>query len=192
MNPLILASTSPYRQALLEKLGIPFKAVKPHFDEDAFDKSTRYPKDLCEFLAKEKAKSLAIDYADHWIVGGDQLIALGSEIFGKGKTREGAIAQLEKLAGQTFDMVTAMSLVKNEEAANFVTTTRLKMRPITRAQIERYVDADSPMDCAGSFRFETRGIILFEKVEAVDPLVFMGLSLVQLVTELTKRGFEIP
>jgi septum formation protein len=187
---LLLASTSPYRCELLEKLGIHFEAKAPICDEDAFKQQISDPIKLATTLAFEKAKSLAT--VQNIVIGGDQLVALGSQIFGKPHTFEKACEQLTQMSGKTHDLITAVCVLFKEKPHPILNITRLKMRTLSKEQIENYVRRDQPLDSAGSYKIEKSGLTLFEKIECEDFSAIQGLPLMALTTLLSQWGFIIP
>lgn len=189
---LILASTSRYRQELLSRLGVPFTAVAPDCDEDAFKARGLSPRGLAETLALAKAESVRAAHPEAVILGSDQVATVDGEVLGKPGSREGAAAQIERLAGRTHLLITAMALVHPGGVLRHTDVARLTMRPLTRAQIERYVAADDPVDCAGAYKLEQRGVALFSSVDAADHTAITGLPLVALCGMLAELGFELP
>jgi septum formation protein len=189
---LILASTSPYRRALLERLGVPFRAESPGVDEEAFKAMRLSPRALAERLAEAKARALADRFPEAAILGGDQLACLGDAVLGKPGSREGAVEQLLRLSGRPHQLVTAMAVWCRGEIHAHTDVATLTMRPLARAEVERYVDADDPTDCAGAYKLERRGIALFERIEAADHSAITGLPLIALTTILRDLGFPIP
>ncbi len=187
---LILGSTSPYRKALLESLNVEFKALKPLCDEDALKEAfTGSAKDLCMFLAKHKAKSLAEETPNSVIIGSDQALIFNNEALGKGKTFEGAFKQLSSLSGNTALLVTATYLHdSNGGDVFFECNTSLNFKTLSEDDITTYLHLDEPYDCAGSFKFEKSGQSLFTSVETDDPTAIEGLPLKQLLAELQKKG----
>lgn len=190
MKKLVLASTSIYRQAQLKQLGLPFEAQKPLIDEENEKDPTLSPQKLAEKLAFLKAQSLKA--SGQVVIGGDQLVAYRGLILGKAHTREGAIDQLLNMQGQKHELITAICVFEGEDCTPHVDITRLYMKPLTRAQIERYVDLDQPWDCAGSYKIEKHGLMLFEKIESEDFSAIQGLPLLALSKILMKSGFSIP
>jgi septum formation protein len=189
---LVLASTSPYRRALLERLGVPFRSQAPICDESALKGEESNPLLLAERLAHAKAASLVGDEPTAAIIGCDQTVALKGRVFGKPLTFERAVDQLACLAGQTHDLITAMVVIRGTDVVRHTDVTSLQMRQLSRTAIERYVSADQPLDCAGSYKIESRGIVLFEKIESEDHSAITGLPLIALVSILRDIGFEIP
>lgn len=191
---LILASTSAYRKAQLEQLGLKFTAAKPTFDEDAFKQTpgtpVLEPRVLAETLAFRKAQSLARPGAV--VIGGDQLVSHRGNVLGKPHTRENAIEQLLSMQGSTHELVTAVCVFVDETSRAFVDITKLTMKPLARDQISRYVDLDQPLDCAGAYKIEKHGLMLFEKIDGPDFSAIQGLPLLALSRILTELGFSIP
>lgn len=189
---LILASTSKYRRALLERLGVPFTCVAPGVDEDAFKAAGLEPDELARVLAREKTSAVARRHPDAVVIGSDQVCALGDEVLDKPGTRDVALERLGRLAGRTHRLVTAVCVARGDEYREFTDVTHLTMRRVTPEQIARYVDADEPFDCAGGYKLETRGIALFERIESADQTAIVGLPLMALVGTLSSFGFELP
>lgn len=190
MKKLVLASTSKYRQALLQQLGLPFEAHKPLIDEDAEKDPTLSPQKLAEKLALLKAQSLA--RPGSVVLGGDQLVAHRGKILGKPHTRERAIEQLLEMQGSPHELITALCVFDEDRAIPYTDITRLHMKPLTRSQIERYVDLDQPLDCAGAYKIEKHGMMLFEKIESEDFSAIQGLPLLALSRILKDSGYSIP
>lgn len=188
---LILASTSPYRRALLERLGLPFECRRPGVDEDAEKSRWSYtPTGLVTHLARAKALSVAEPRAT--VIGSDQMVVLGTRILGKPGSLAGAMAQLSDLSGKTHELLTAVSVVQKGRVLQHLDAARLTMRSLNPEEIERYVHADQPIDCAGSYKLESRGIALFESIESADQSAIVGLPLIGLTTILRNLGFPIP
>jgi septum formation protein len=191
---LILASTSPYRRALVERLGLPFRCVAPTIDEDALKDKLRgaEPRELAERLAVAKANSVSAMEPEAVVIGGDQLIAFEGSILGKPSTSDRAVAQLQAMSGHSHDLITAIHVLHVGRTHSHTDVTRLWFRALTLAEIRRYVEADRPLDCAGSYKFESRGIALFERIESDDQSAIIGVPLIALTTILRSIGFAIP
>ncbi len=187
---LILASTSPYRRALLERLGVPFRWLAPSVDEDAFKALGLAPQLLAERLATAKAASLR--EPDSVIIGSDQVACIDETILGKPGSHERAVEQLRLLSGREHRLITAMAVSHQDQLRQHTDVTTLTMRPLRRDEIERYVEADRPFDCAGSYKLESRGIALFERIATEDQTAITGLPLIALTTILRDFGFAIP
>jgi len=192
-NPvqLILASTSPYRRELLERLGVPFEARAPLIDEEKEKDPRLSPLALAERLAELKARSLA--GPGSLVLGGDQLVDFGGEILGKPGTAEKAQAQLARLSGRTHELITAICLVDGTGAVHRHTDrTRITFKTLSADQIRRVVLKDNPVDCAGSYKIERHGISLIENIETADFTAIQGLPLLALSRMLKACGLESP
>ncbi len=189
---LVLASTSRYRQQLLERLGVPFRCQAPRIDEDRWKADAGEPRLLAEELAKAKALSLCDAEPDATLIGCDQLVTCEGRIFGKPATVEGAVEQLTALADRSHELITALAVWHDGQVFRHTDVTTLRMRSLDRAAIRRYVAADMPIDCAGSYRLEERGITLFESIDSEDHSAITGLPLIALTTILRQIGFVIP
>jgi len=189
---IVLASTSPYRRALLDRLGLPFRCRAPRCDEEAVKGQEPDARALAEHLALAKATSLLADEPEAAIIGCDQLVAFQGRTFGKPRTVAQAIEQLCAIAGQTHELCTALVVVHRERIIRHTDVTTLRMRNLSRPAIERYIAAELPLDCAGSYKLESRGIVLFDRIQTDDHTAITGLPLVALVTILRELGYEIP
>jgi septum formation protein len=191
---LVLASTSAYRRELLGRLGVEFETAAPDVDEAAWKGRGLAPREVARQLARAKAEAVARVVGDGaTVIGSDQVCALGGETFGKPVTAERAGEQLALLAGRTHELLTAVCVVGPVHGVwEHTDTARLSMRALDAASIARYVAADRPLDCAGSYKLEARGIALFEKIECADHTAIVGLPLVALTLELVRRGWVLP
>jgi septum formation protein len=189
---LILASTSAYRHELLSRLGIPFRSVAPRFDETQLSRDGKTPRAVAEALARGKAASIALIEPGATVIGCDQLVALEGRILGKPGSLERAVEQLETLAGRTHELITALVVLSAGQSLRHTNVARLHMRALRRAEIERYVKHDRPVDCAGSYKLEQRGIVLFESIESEDHSAITGLPLIRLTGLLRTLGYAVP
>lgn len=191
---IVLASTSRYRRDLLARLGLPFRAVAPLCDEAALkaEAALASPEVLAERLARAKAESLREAEPGALIIGSDQIAALEDRILDKPGTIDRAIEQLMLLQGRTHVLVTAVAVVSQVSVLHHLDVTRLRMRALTRTEVERYVAVDAPLDCAGSYKIEQRGIALFERIESADHSAITGLPLIALTSMLVSLGVPIP
>jgi septum formation protein len=189
---LVLASTSVYRRALLDRLGVPFRWRAPLCDEEALKSAESDPRTLAEALANAKAASLASVEPEATIIGCDQLVACQGQVFGKPGSVACAVEQLGAMAGLVHELITALVVVEGERIFSHTDVTRLQMRRLSRPAIERYVAVDQPIDCAGAYKIESRGIALFDKIESDDHTAVTGLPLIALVTILRELGYEVP
>jgi septum formation protein len=192
MPELILASTSIYRRQLMLRLGLPFRAEAPRCDEEALKGKHRDPRTLADFLAHEKANSLRTAFPGATIIGSDQMAVHRNIILGKPGTAENARAQLKAMQGSTHELLTAVVVLHPGTVWRHLDITRMTMRVLTDEQIARYVAADNPVDCAGAYKLEQRGISLFSKIESQDHSAITGLPLLALTGYLTEIGYTIP
>ena len=189
--PLILASTSKYRQQLLTQLGMPFISIAPDFDEDLLKDKGFAPAELSKELAKNKALSVFKNHIDSCVIGSDQVCVLGNQILSKPKTTERAIEQLLKLQGKSHELMTSVCLLFPGGQIQFTNHTSLIMRKLSEGDIIRYVNADQPLDCAGSYKLESLGIKLFEAISMTDHTAIIGLPLIELNNHLIKIGYNL-
>ena len=192
MLPLVLASSSPYRRELLARLRLPFTWSAPQIDESRHgdeDADT-----LVRRLSLEKAQNLRDAYPQHLIIGSDQVAVLGSQILGKPHTLERARDQLVAASGNSVTFLTGLTLINSAtglQQTDCVPFT-VHFRSLSDAQIMRYLSAEQPFDCAGSFKAEGLGISLFRSTEGSDSNSLIGLPLIRLVDMLQANGIEIP
>lgn len=190
MTPLLLASTSRYRRELLERLGLPLDTARPEVDEAPGPGEA--PRAVAVRLARAKAQAVARLHPGRWVIGSDQVAELNGAPLGKPGTVAGAHAQLAAMSGQVVDFHTAVSLVCDGEVLETCDLTRVHFRSLERAEIERYVAAEQPLDCAGSFKCEGLGISLFEAIDNRDPTALIGLPLIALGRLLRQAGYRLP
>jgi septum formation protein len=188
---LILSSTSRYRRALLERLRVPFDCTAPQVDEASLPDEA--PGALAARLARLKAEAVATAYPGAVIIGSDQVAVRGLETLGKPGSVERCIQQLLQSSGREVEFLTAVFVLDAAGRGEaFVDRTVVRFRSLARAEIERYVAADSPLDCAGGFKAESLGIALFERIESVDPTGLTGLPLIWLCGALRRAGIPVP
>lgn len=192
-NPqLILASTSKYRIELLKNLGWDFQSHSPDFDEEKFKSEGHSPSSLSQILAEGKARALKEKYPKAFIIGADQVCALGKKIFSKPGSLEKAMIQLKELQGKTHELITAVSLLTPEgKTRSILNRTELTMRTLSDDEIHRYLITDEPFDCGGSYKLEAGGIRLFEKIQMSDHTAIIGLPLIDLCSLLIEEGFKL-
>jgi MAF protein len=196
---LVLASSSPYRRALLERLGMPFVAVAPRFEEIRPEAGTD-PVRLVTGNALGKALSLLPAHPDSLVIGSDQVAVCDDEILIKPGTPELAVEQLLRLAGRDHQLVTAVAVLQapatgapadgTSRGEHAVVRNQLRMRALTRAAAEAYVRRERPLDCAGAYKSEGLGIALFERMEGEDPTAIIGLPLIVLTRLLRRFGVD--
>ncbi|MCS6969756.1 MAG: nucleoside triphosphate pyrophosphatase [Planctomycetota bacterium] len=192
MPPLVLASSSRYRRALLARLGLPFAWEAPEIDEEASERSALPPRAIAEQLAERKARAVAARHPQAVVIGSDQLAHLDGELLGKPGSAAAAEQQLARLAGREHELVTAVCVLHPQGAERATVVARLRMRALDAASIARYVAADQPLDCAGSYKLEQRGIALFERIACEDHTAIVGLPLLWLSGTLIRLGFPLP
>jgi MAF protein len=188
MSSVVLASTSPFRRMLLEKLGIPFISAAPEVDETPVPGESA--RQLVTRLAQAKAQALAERYPEHLIIGSDQVCVLDGEIAGKPHTTERAVAQLKQASGHIVTFYTGLALYNSANGQLQIECEPFDVhfRHLTEAEIQRYVEREQPLNCAGSFKSEGLGIALFEKLDGRDPNTLVGLPLIALCRMLINEG----
>ncbi|WP_312228559.1 nucleoside triphosphate pyrophosphatase [Pseudescherichia sp.] len=187
MSNIILASTSPYRRALLEKLGLAFECAAPGVDETP--QPGEAPRHLVLRLAQAKAQSLAHRYPNHLIIGSDQVCVLDGEIAGKPLTEEKAFQQLMKARGNIITFYTGLALY-NSATGHLQTECEpfdVHFRRLSEQEITDYLRKERPLNCAGSFKSEGLGIALFDRLEGRDPNTLVGLPLIALCQMLRRE-----
>jgi len=189
---LVLASTSPFRKEILQKLAIPFDTASPEVDEHELDGES--PEKLVRRLAQSKTRAVIADYPEALIIGSDQVACIDGEILGKPGDRQNAMRQLHKASGKTVTFYTGLCLLNARSQCTQVACELFKVhfRQLNEAQIRRYLEHEQPFNCAGSFKSEGMGITLFSKLEGDDPNTLIGLPLIRLVEMLGNEGMEIP
>jgi len=189
---LILASTSPYRRQLLGRFGLSFDVEAPRVDEAPAPGET--PRALAVRLAFEKADDVARRNPSAWVIGSDQVAERDGLALGKPGDRATANAQLRASSGRTVAFHTAVCVrhVASDVTLSHIDRTDVLFRTLDDATIERYLQAEQPLDCAGSFKCEGLGIGLFEAIENEDPTALVGLPLIALARMLRQAGFEVP
>jgi|LakMenEpi03Aug12_release.lakeMendotaPanAssembly.Ray.scaffolds.fasta_scaffold297067_2 septum formation protein len=190
--PLILASTSPYRRDLLARLGAAFSCEKPGVDEDAVKRTLREPAAVVAELAQQKALAVAARHRLAIVVGSDQCATVDGRVLDKPGSADGATAQLRLLRGREHRLLTAVAIAHPGGLVAWTETTRLCMRALTDDEIARYVAAERPFDCAGSYKIEGLGISLFDAIDGADQTAIVGLPLLRLCRELRALGMVLP
>jgi MAF protein len=189
--PLILASTSPFRRQLLQRLGIAFQTAAPDVDETALPGES--PRALVTRLAEAKARDVGASQQG-LIIGSDQVATTGDDILGKPGSHERAAAQLTGLSGRRVTFHTGLCLLNSVNGTIQVAEVpyHVVFRVLGAEQIERYLRAEQPYNCAGSFKSEGLGITLFERMEGDDPTALIGLPLIRLTDMLSEAGVRLP
>lgn len=189
---LVLASSSPYRRELLERLQLPFVTAAPHLDESRLAQESAQA--MVARLAQQKAAALVKQYPKALIIGSDQCAVLGEEILGKPLTHAKARQQLQASSGRTVEFLTGLCLF-DSQTQTFqleVIPFHVEFRELTAIEIEHYLQREQPYHCAGSFKSEGLGISLFKRMYGDDPTALIGLPLIRLVAMLRQHGYLIP
>ena len=191
MKTLVLGSTSPFRKTLLEKLQLPFLCAKPNIDET--EKEGELPQTLVKRLAIEKAKAVTSQFPNALIIGSDQVAVCEGEILGKPHNFANAVTQLSKFSGKSITFYTGLCVYDSEKdnTVALVEPFIVHFNKLSQKEIENYVNAEQPYNCAGSFKSEGLGICLFSKLEGDDPNTLIGLPLIKLVTLLKQQGVDV-
>lgn len=192
MLQLILASTSPYRRELLGRLQLPFEVCAPATDETPL--SDESPTMTAERLAVAKARAVVQQFPNALIIGSDQVAYCGAQRFGKPGSRDNARAQLRSLSGKIVVFHTGLCLFNSQSNRTQVRgiATEVRFRELTDSEIERYVDKEDALNCAGSARSEALGISLLEWMRSDDPTALVGLPLIALAAMLRAEGLPLP
>ncbi len=191
MKTLVLGSTSVFRQAILEKLNLPFQTAKPNIDETAL--ADESPQVLVERLAIEKAKAVTQEFPDALIIGSDQVAVCEGEILGKPHNFENGVKQLQKFSNKSVTFYTGLCVYdsKNDKTISLVEPFIVHFNSLSPSEIENYLKTEKPYNCAGSFKSEALGICLFKKLEGDDPNTLIGLPLIKLVSLLKQHGIDV-
>lgn len=189
--PLLLASTSPYRRSLMERLDLEFSVCSPDVDETP--RAGESPMDLVRRLAEAKARAGAAQAGRALVIGSDQVAVVGGEVLGKPGSAERACAQLTRLSGQRVVFLTGLCLFNSAEDRTQLEVVPFSVvfRHLSSTQIQDYVRREQPFNCAGSFKSEGLGIALFERMEGDDPTALIGLPLIRLVGMLEAEGLAV-
>ena len=188
---VLLASQSPYRRELLGRLLVAFGCLSPDVDDSPLPGEP--PEALAQRLARLKAGAGAANAPGTVVIGSDQVAALGTQKLGKPGTVERAVRQLLQCSGQVVEFHTAVCILRPDsgDLLEHLDTTRVRFRNLSEADARRYVEADQPLDCAGSFKAERRGVILLESIDSRDPTAIQGLPLIWVADALRQCGVQI-
>ncbi|MFK3859541.1 Maf family protein [Pseudoalteromonas rhizosphaerae] len=190
-HPLILASSSPFRQSLLQKFNLPFDSFSPDIDESALPNEA--PVELVKRLSELKARAATTLFKQGLVIGSDQVAVFEQQILGKPHNKENAIKQLSLFSGNTVTFLTGLCVydIQSNKTKTLVEPFHVTFRTLTQAQISAYCDAEQPYNCAGSFKSEGLGICLFEKLSGDDPNSLIGLPLIKLSQLLTEFDLDV-
>ena len=188
---LVLGSTSPYRRELLQRLQIPFEVAAPDVEETSLPHEA--PDALAGRLALAKARGVAKNFPHAVVIGSDQVADLNGLALGKPGTHERAVAQLRQMRGQTVVFQTAVAVVCLESGfeQTGLAAVRVKFRDLDDAEIENYLRAEQPYDCAGSAKSEGLGIVLLEAIDSDDPTALIGLPLIRTCKMIQAAGIQL-
>lgn len=188
---IVLASTSPYRRALLARLQLPFEVGSPTIDEAA--RPGEAARDTALRLAQVKARAVAPSFPDALVIGSDQVAVLEGVHLGKPGGHEQAVAQLRAMRGRSVVFHTALALLNTASGALQAddVPTLVRFRDYSDREIDRYLEREQPYDCAGSAKIEGLGIMLVDSVTGEDPSALIGLPLIRLAAMLRKEGVDI-
>jgi len=188
---LILASTSAYRKALLERLNLPFDAIPSNADESA--NAGENNRELAARLAYAKAQDVWKSHPGAIVIGSDQVAELDGERLRKPGTSERAVKQLQRCSGKTVNFYTAVTILGPDRARlDHVDMTQVRFRDLELLEIQRYVQVEQPLDCAGAFKAEALGISLFTAIDSQDPTALTGLPLIWVSNSLRRLGLTNP
>lgn len=189
--PIILASTSKYRGALLAQLGWAFESMNPGVDEDKIKSEGKTPSEIALTLSRFKAEAVFARRPDACVIGSDQVCTMDGMIFSKPGTAQNAVEQISRMQGKKHELLTAVTVIHPGGIESFLNRTVLTMRPLTLREIHSYVNNDLPLDCAGSYKLESRGIKLFQTIEMNDHTAIIGLPLIELTSVMLKLGYPL-
>lgn len=193
MTPrIVLASASTFRAQQLRQIGVEFDILASQIDEDNFKRQITNPRILAETLSQAKAAQVARREHGGIVIGSDQVAVIDGRILSKPLTEERAVEQLQRLRGRSHELITAVSVISDEERFDHTDVSRLHMRDLSDEAIRRYVLADQPLQCVGAYKIEARGASLFERLESSDPSAIIGLPLFAVVEALNRFGYPIP
>jgi septum formation protein len=189
-RPVVLGSTSVYRRELLSRLRLPFTVEPPQVDETP--RPGEAPADLARRLAAAKAAAVAQQHPPAIVIGSDQVADLEGEPLGKPGNHANAVAQLRRMSGRTVIFQTAVTVMCRDSgfAQHDLAPVRVRFRTLGDAEIEAYLRAEQPYDCAGSAKCETLGIALLEAIESDDPTALVGLPLIRTCELLRRAGID--
>lgn len=189
--PLILASTSRYRRELLTRLRLPFDVIAPDVDETPIP--GEQPRQLACRLAMAKARAVAARFPQAVVIGSDQVAELDGQSLGKPLEHDVAVQQLQRMQGREVVFQTAVAVVRNDRkfAQMDLAQVKVRFRTLTHAEIDTYLHAEQPYDCAGSAKSEGLGIALLEAIDNDDPTALIGLPLIRTCQMLRAAGMQL-
>ena len=191
-GPIVLASSSIYRRGLLDRFLGEYEAVSPKVDES--DDGTEMPEHLAARLAREKAEAVSSTHRDSLIIGADQVAVLDDQVLGKPGDHQKAMEQLLAISGKSLQFLTAVCVLDpaGRTRHEYIDRTAVRFRQFDLRLAETYLRHDEPYDCAGSFKIEGAGSVLFESVQTDDPTALVGLPMIWLAETLRRLGYLLP
>lgn len=192
LPPITLGSSSPFRKALLEKLQLPFTQQAPQVDETPLDNES--PLEMIQRLSRLKAQAIAERSPDHIVIASDQCATFNNQAIGKPHTHENAVKQLQDFSGQSISFYTGL-VVFDPRTQNYHQChdeTIVHFRALSNETIQNYLLAETPYQCAGSFKSEGLGITLFSSIQSRDPNALIGLPLIELTSIFQEMGITLP
>ncbi len=191
MQQIVLGSTSPFRREILTKLKLPFECAQPDVDETPLPHETA--PQLVSRLAQAKAQAVSQHYPNALVIGSDQVAVVDGKILGKPGDHPNAVQQLQQASGKIVTFYTGLALMNglNGQLHQLVEPFEVHFKTLSKAQIEGYLQAEQPYNCAGSFKSEGLGIMLFERLQGRDPNTLIGLPLIALGELLQAEGIDV-
>lgn len=191
MQPLVLASSSPFRRQILDKLNLNYECSSPNIDESPLDNESA--SELVERLAITKAQTIAKEHINALVIGSDQVAVIDNKIIGKPHNHANATNQLRSASGNTITFYTGLALINSKTGTiqSEVIPFSVHFRTLNDVMIENYLQTEQPYNCAGSFKSEGLGIALFEKLEGDDPNTLIGLPLIRLIRMLENENHQV-
>jgi MAF protein len=192
LPPIVLGSSSPFRKQLLDKLQLPFTQHAPNIDESPLMNES--PQAMIQRLSLEKARAVAKIHSNAIVIASDQCATLQDQPIGKPHNHPNAQAQLRSFSGQSIVFYTGLTVIdpRNQTPFEALDTTTVQFRRLSDTTIENYLLAETPYQCAGSFKSEGLGITLFESIHTRDPNALIGLPLIELTSIFLKMGITLP
>ena len=191
MESIILASSSKYRKALLERIIPSFECISPEIDETP--QKDESAESLTKRLSIEKAKVVSISHLNSWVIGSDQVAVYNNQLLGKPGSHKKAREQLSQFSNNSVEFLTGIALVNQAKQQVYYDCdlTIVEFKALSEKMIESYLSLDKPYDCAGSFKVESFGPVLFDKVTSHDPTALQGLPLIKLAKLFEKAGIDL-
>ncbi len=191
-SSIVLASSSSYRRGLLDRFLDDYETVSPNVDET--DDGTEPPESFAARLAREKAEAVSSTHHDALIIGADQIAVLDGQVLGKPGEHQKAVEQLLAASGKALQFLTAVCVLDpvGRTRHEHIDRTIVRFRQFDLRLVETYLHHDQPYDCAGSFKVEGAGFVLFESVQTDDPTALIGLPMIWLAATLRKLGYLLP